>query len=123
MIFKKDCMRLILSKFPDFQERWRKHLDWWEGEEAGICNDMTQFSRYVTDLIIYKETDTLPQIFDFIETLMIEGDPDVKDATATCFLENLVNVTPKMISANSFIPLLGKASTDHIRAWDEFTGV
>jgi hypothetical protein len=123
MISKKDCMQLILNKFPGFQERWQKHLDWWEGEEAGLCNDMSQFSRYVTELIVDKQLDNLPQIFDFIEILMIDGDLDVQNAAATCFLENLINITSETIPASSFISLLGAESRDYCKAWDDFTGV
>jgi hypothetical protein len=123
MISKTDCMQLVFNKFPGFQERWQKHLDWWEGEEAGLCNDMSQFSRYVTELIMNKQIGTLPQIFDFVETLMIDGDADVQNAAATCFLENLINITPEKIPPSSFIPLLGNESRGYCKAWDKFTGV
>lgn len=123
MISKKDCIQSMLDKFPGFQERWQTHLDWWEGEEAGLCNNMSQFSRYVTELITNKQVKTLPQIFNFVETLMIGGDSDVQNAAATCFLENLMNMTPEKIAVNSFIPFLGNESRNYCKAWDEFTGV
>ncbi len=123
MISKEDCMKFILNKFPGFKERWQKHLDWWDGEDAGLCNDLSQFSRYVIELIAQKQLENLPQIFSFIEFLMTNGDSEVQNATATCFLENLINVTPEKISANSFVPLLGAESRSYCKAWDKFTGV
>jgi hypothetical protein len=123
MISKKDCIQSTLEKFPEFQETWQEHLDWWEGEEAGLCNDMSQFSHYVTELIIEKKSDNLPEIFNFVETLMVDGDLDVQNAAATCFLENLINITPEKINPNSFVHLLGTESRDYCKAWDEFTGV
>lgn len=55
---------------------------------------------------------------------MLEGDQEVQDAAATCFLENLqhqvdVGKVPGALSSS----LLGSESRDYCKAWDEFTGV
>ena len=123
MILKEDCMKLAIKKFPEFQESWQRHLKYWGNDERGLCTDMSEFSQFTTDLIIQNKVKTLPEIFDFIESLIVEGDKDVKNAAATCFLENLLNVTPHEISASSFVHLLGHESRDYCKAWDKFTGV
>jgi hypothetical protein len=84
---------------------------------------MFEFTDYVSDLIEQGETKDLPRIFTFIEKLIVEGDQDVKDAAATCFLENLINYSDNTIPASSFVPLLGPKSRDYCKGWDEFTGV
>jgi hypothetical protein len=125
MVSKEQCMKMILEHFPKFQEKWQEHLDWWEGESAGLCNDMSAFSKYVLELLQNKSDDNeVKDIFIFIEKLMVEGTQEVQDATATCFLENLVNATSwNRISAESFVHLLGEESKEYCRAWDEFTEV
>ena len=50
-VSKDICMKLILEKFPDFQAYWEKYKQWWEGQESGLCNDMSEFSHYVSDLL------------------------------------------------------------------------
>lgn len=55
---------------------------------------------------------------------MLEGNDKVRDAVATCFLENLINaVAWGRIPSSSFIHLLGEESKKYYKAWDEFTGV
>jgi hypothetical protein len=120
---KDNFVTVILEKFPEFQKRWDDHLDFWEGEPAGVCNEMSTFSHFVIALIKNGKTEDLKNIFDLIEDFMINGDSDIKNAAATCFLENLMNVTGEKISAKSFIHLLGKESREYCKAWDEFTGV
>ncbi len=123
MITAQECMQLVLSEVPGFRDAWQRHLDYWEGEPAGLCNDMTAFSRYVSDLIAQGNTHDLPAIFNLIEKLMVEGDEQVKDAAATCFIENLLNrASSGAIDARTFAPLLGKESLAYARAWDEFSG-
>jgi hypothetical protein len=124
MISAEECMRLVLERFPAFEERWRAHLEYWEGETPGVCTDLSEFGQYVSDLIAAGETSDLPEVFALIEELMTEGSTRVHEAAATCFLENLQNyVSSGLIPAESFVHLLGEKSRAYCRAWDEFTGV
>ncbi len=124
MITKTDCMKLILQQVPAFSERWQAHLCYWGDEEAGVCNDMAEFSHYVMDLIKNDELVNLPVIFDLVEQLMIDGSNEIQDVVATCFLENLLNAASGgRLDANKFAHLLKPESRAYCRAWDEFTGV
>jgi hypothetical protein len=117
-------MNLVLERFPGFRARWQVHVTWWEGEEAGLCNDISEFGRYVKHLIAAGEAGTLPEVFAFIEELMDQGDNEVQDAIATCCLENLLNYSSGgSIAPESFVHLLGSKSREYCRTWDEFTGV
>ena len=117
-------MKTILMEFPSFEERWKEHLNYWGEEEAGLCNDMAEFSYHVVDLIVSGDTENLAVIFKLIERLMSDGDEDVKDCVATCFLENLMNrVSDDVFPAANFVHLLGPESRAYCKAWDEFTGV
>jgi hypothetical protein len=108
---------------PEFGERWRIHRDYWNGAEAGLCNDVAEFSRFASDLIIEGRIEDLREIFALIEELIVNGDEDVKDAIATCFVENLANWFVNNPSHEQFIKLLGPASRAYWKAWDDFTGV
>jgi hypothetical protein len=125
MISENECIDIILEKFPGFKGAWQEHLDWWGGETRGFCNDMSAFSNYVIDLLHKnKKNLEIKTIFLFIEELMTRGTEEVQEATATCFLENLINATSwGTASAGSFVHLLGAESRKYCKAWDEFTGV
>ncbi len=124
MITEQNCMSWILQNVPGFQGRWDAHLSYWDGEDAGLCNHIAEFSRYVGDLITENQVEQTKPIFRMIEHLMLHGDVTVKDAVATCFLENLINRTSTGdIPAANFVHLLGPESRAYCRAWDEFTGV
>lgn len=56
--------------------------------------------------------------------LLREGNQDVQDAAATCFLENILNYdSAGRLKASSFVHLLGTESKAYCKARDEFTGV
>jgi len=123
MYTKDNFVNEILKKFPGFQKEWDEHLNFWEREPAGVCNDMSKFSHYVARLIENGQTENLESIFKLVEDFIVNGDSDVQNAAATCFLENLQNITGKRISAKSYVHLLGMKSKEFCRGWDEFTGV
>lgn len=124
MITRRDCISWILTRVPGFQKRWQAHLDYWQGEEAGLCNDIAEFSDYAVELIKNRRTSEIRAVFELVENLMVEGDDTVKDAAATCFLENLLNqASAGNTSSSAFVDLLGPESRAYCKAWDEFTGV
>lgn len=125
MISKEQCVELVLRVIPEFKPYWQEHRAEWDGEEPGLCNDMSAFSHYTWQhLVDDNRSGLLPRIFGVVEKLMVEGDQDVQDAAATCFIENLVNrVSWKNATAPAFRHFLGPKSRDYCKAWDEFTGV
>jgi len=128
MVSEIEVINIILDKFPDFEEYWKQEVEeLWGEDNPGVSADMVVFSHYIKDLIIKNnkaDEDVIEQSFILAEYLMKEGTVKVKDAVATCFLENLINaVAWERIPASSFIHLLGKESKKYCKAWDEFTGV
>jgi hypothetical protein len=124
-ISKTICIRLILEKFPEFQHNWEIYKQWWGNLESGFYNDISEFSHYIIDLLILKNSnpEKLKEIFDYVEYLIVHGDEDVQNAISTCLLENILNQTPEKIHPNQFVPYLGHKSREHCKAWDQFTGV
>ncbi|GEM_PF-5567130 len=120
----------FLEKFPEFgpvwkknRGNWEKHEDWkWE-DPASSCAFMMEFAIYVIDNITSMSEEKKRDIFDFMETLLQEGDEDVGTSVCTGFLESLVNFPSERISPDSFVPFLGKESREYYKGWDDFTGV
>ena len=49
MIQKSQIMPLVLARCPSFKTAWEKHQEFWQGEEAGMFNDMGEFSNFIVD--------------------------------------------------------------------------
>lgn len=124
MIFKEDCMTIILEKFPEFLDNWKKHLKFWDGEEPGLCNDLSAFSTFVIENLSKMKEERRKEIFNVMEDILCKGEESVKEAVVTCFLENLQNSTePGKFSGKSFVGYLGTRAREYCIAWDKLTGV
>ena len=121
---KSTLMPDLVARYPGFQDAWQAHLDYWEGEEAGLCNDMAEFAVYVGALLeANSRTPELEGIFGHIESLLEGGTEEVKDAVATCFLENIVNrIEPQTPYGELFTSLLGPKSLAYCKEWSAFSG-
>ena len=118
-----EWMELILKALPAFKPALNAYRASWGDDLRGLCNELSALTDFVLDRVEADAMEDFPSLFDTVEMLMVDGDSDVKDAVATCFLENLLNVTPRCIPPERFVPLLGPESRAFCRAWDEFTGV
>ncbi|MBP0021157.1 MAG: hypothetical protein J7647_26845 [Cyanobacteria bacterium SBLK] len=124
VISREDCMKQILEQIPDFHSAWSQYCEYWGDDCPGLCSDLTEFSDFVITLLQNNKHSVLSKIFSIIEHLMVHGDEEVKDAVATCFLENLLNETSfGTINANEFMHFLGTESDRYCKEWDDFTGV
>ncbi|MEI8632415.1 hypothetical protein P4S72_11190 [Vibrio sp. PP-XX7] len=80
-------------------------------DEAGLSNDLAEFASYLVDSLGSISIDKREELFLFVEACLSEGDEMVKDAIATCLLENLLNaVSEERIDAHLFVNLLGTES-------------
>ena len=123
MIRSHDSIPMILAEFPEFGRKLEEHLRYWGMTEAGLCNQMAVFQRYVEDLlqVFPLETEDVQRAFNLVERMMTEGDRELQDAVATCFLENFLN--RGRIKPTALSPYLGTESRKYCKAWDAFTGV
>jgi hypothetical protein len=124
MINANECMQLILAEFPEFGPAYKEHLDSWSLEgEPGLLLDVAEFSHYIADVLKDLSDEDRRRIFGLAERLMLEGDEEVQNAAATCFLENLAHrVEGGILPTSSFGPYLGKESREYIRGYDEMMG-
>jgi len=124
MITSENCIELFLNKVPEFESSWKAHIDYWDGDSAGLSNDITEFSFFFIEHIDSFKSDKLESIFALVEGCLNYGTEPVKDAISTCFLENLVNFSSEAgLQAHLFEKFLGKKSREYCKAWDEFTGI
>lgn len=127
MVFSGEATKIILNKFPDFQSYadYQECLERYQGEEVSFCGVMSAFTSYVIDFYLLSgNCKALYEVFDMIESFVNNGDQSVQDGAATCFLENLINISSHGdFSPVTFVPYLGKESKEYCKAWDKFTGV
>jgi len=98
-------------------------LNYWHNSSPGLCIDFREFALFVEQLFVENAQPSLEKNFQMIESFMVFGDDEVKTATSTCLLENLLHRVSKTIPADKFVRLLGNESRAYCQAWDEYTGV
>ena len=108
---------------PGFKEHWNSDDAGFNfGKDSDVYGVFCEFSHLVTEQLEAGTLENRIQLFIFIESVIVEGG-DPANAACTCFLENILNITPDSIDPDSFVLYLGPKSAEFCRAWDEFTGV
>jgi hypothetical protein len=114
--------RALLSAFPAFSDRWRKHIELWGGEHAGDYNDMSEFVHFVVEDLHGKERlDDVRAVFEFMERQLHQSDQETRDLIGWGFFETLQNVASHDPNGyQEYEQFLGPASE---RIWGEIEGV
>lgn len=112
---------LMQEKFPRFVGHWQIY-ETEIGMEKGLEYHMRVFVGFVIDEIKTENHDEIEKIFEFVETLMVNGHQRVMDVTAIEFLEVLLSKDPDEIQFVNFSKHLGKRSKAYLRAWEAFQG-
>lgn len=124
MYTAENTMTKILSTFPEFEPKWKKHLDYWEDEKRSIGIDISEFLDFVATKLATKENYNYQLIFNTIEDLLVNGDESVSEAIAMEFLENLLNRSSQgEYSIDSFFDYLGKESRAFCEENEKFWGI
>lgn len=113
-----------LSEFiPEFESEWESDNSGFNsGDDSTIYSVFSAFSGLAVQRLKKDDLPDRERLFEFIESVLVKGG-DEANAAFTCFLENLLNVTPGEIDPGSFVPFLGQASKDFCRRYDKFTGI
>jgi hypothetical protein len=83
----------LRQAFPDFSDRWKKHIMWWGGNPAGSYNDMAEFVHFVVEDLYEKgKLDETRRIFQLLEKLLSEADQENRNLIGLGFFETLQNV-------------------------------
>ena len=112
MIQKSQVIPILLVSCPGFQPIWDKHRELWEGEEAGIYNDLAEFATFIVDAYARQDLEPVAAAFAAIEQLLDEGDEEVRTAASIGFLEDIQNISShRPFGAAVFVQWLGPKST------------
>lgn len=124
MVTSANIVRYLRDRIRGFEPLWLAHEAYWEGEPAGITNDIGVLVRLVSTMAREHDHAGLADVFGCIETLLTtDADQDAKDAIAVGFLESLVNLTSnRHIDPSIIARHLGPASKSVCDLWDQFTG-
>jgi hypothetical protein len=82
----------LLQAFPDFSDRWKRHVAWWHGNPAGSYNDMAEFVVFVVEDVYEKgNVDETRRVFHLLENLLVGADQETRDLIGLGFFETLQN--------------------------------
>jgi hypothetical protein len=84
---------VLRKAFPDFGDRWKKHITLWGGNPAGSHNDMAEFVHFVVEDVYEKgNLDETRRAFQLLEKLLVEADQETRNLIGLGFFETLQNV-------------------------------
>jgi hypothetical protein len=114
----------LSALLPGFAAYWKSsaYYNGSDCEEHTVHSVFSEASTVAIDLLSAGNAENIRDLLEYIEGVMQSDAQDERDAAATCFLENILNVTPARIEAKVWIPYLGAESRAFCRAWDDFTG-
>jgi hypothetical protein len=91
-----NSLELIIPKFleiyPEFQQRWKEHLNDWDGESPGYYLDLAEFARFLVDQYESNLTNKFAEVFDQIERFLMEGDEEIKGIITVGLLEDIQTI-------------------------------
>ena len=81
---------VLLKTFPEFSDRWKKHVTWWGGNPAGAYNDMAEFVHFtVEDLYERGNLAETQRVFQVLEKLLTGADQEARNLIGLGFFETL----------------------------------
>ena len=113
----------IVRAEPRFMDHFRKDVDLWLDDSGDmlLCGIFSSLTKFVADDIGKDHAYNYRNLFELVESYIAGEDKKVADAAATCFIENLQNMSND-IDPILWISYTGEATKDFARAWDKFTG-
>ena len=117
------AMSTLRQAFPDFGERWKKHVASWGGNSAGSYNDMGEFVHFVIEDLHQKgKLDETRRVFQILENLLVEADQETRDLIGLGFFETLQNLASHRPQGNKvyeqfFGPMSRKVWSELQKMW------
>jgi len=122
VIEARDLLTLLLPAYPGLRTHVVDSADLWLGDAGEIraCSLFSAVADLVKDRFNAFQFEGTERLFNLVELCLVQGTQDVRDAAATCFLENLINRPDTSAIAVAY---MGPKSVEYCRAWDRFTGI
>jgi hypothetical protein len=116
MIRKEDIVPLLLDACPGFRSAWKEHVAHWNGQSAGIYNDLAEFVHYLIIAFENAEISTVKAAFAVLERLLVDGDAEIQKYAVLGFIETLQSAAShEPYAAGVFVPFLKPHS---LREWN-----
>ena len=116
MIDVPEMFELFLAACPGAHASWKEHCQKSKPRELPYLG-VAVFAHHLVDCVRLNELDQLPPVFETVERLILEGDPEVRSLATIGFLEDVQNIASWQPFGNKvFRPYLGPAS---LAAWEE----
>jgi len=111
VIDKDEMIPMLLDACPGFRPRWEEHVASWNGEPAGVYNDIGEFVAYLLDTYEQGQMDSVRSAFNILERFLMEGDAETKERAVIGFIEDIQNASSwRSFGAKAFLPFLGPHS-------------
>jgi hypothetical protein len=113
----------VRQAFPDFGDRWKKHIALWGGNPAGSYNDMAEFVHFVVEDLYEKgNLDETRRVFQLLEKLLVNADQESRNLIGLAFFETLQNVASHRPQGNEvyeqfFGPMSKKVWSELQKMW------
>jgi len=114
----------LRQAFPDFRDRWKKHIAWWGGNPAGSYNDMAEFVHFVVEDLYEKgNLDGTRRVFQLLEKLLVEADQETRNLIGLGFFETLQTFASHRLQGNKvyeqfFGPISKTVWSELQRMWE-----
>ena len=113
----EDIIPSLLKACPDFAPVWKAHVAYWANEQRGHYIDMSEFAHFLVKSVSAGKVKCLPEAFQVIETLLNQGNDEVKQLVSIGLLEDIQTISSNnQVSPDIFLKWLGPSST---LAWIE----
>lgn len=113
----------LLLEFPSLRTRWDAHLEYWEGEEPGLVNDMIELADFFCDLLEQSNESGVKFILKWAEEKLNAGPDLVKDAICTGFFESVLNSLDENSNGTELLRKhIGENSFAYAKEWLSFSG-
>jgi hypothetical protein len=89
-VIEPDSVRAhLLAALPSFERPLAMLLEDWPTELPGICLELAEFGRYIAGLLVEDQGDSAVDGMKALESLIVSGDREVREAATSCGLEAL----------------------------------
>lgn len=109
---------------PQFVHYLREDVDDWLQDDGAIslCMVFTSLTNFVLADLAGEHRYNYEKIFALVENYIAGGEQALRNAAATCFIENLQNTSGRM-DPGLWVPYAGRQTRKFALAWDEFSGL
>ncbi len=112
-----DLMPLFLEACPEFVPSWQKHLEWWNGEDAGAYNNISVLARFIIESYESEDLEPIKRIFALTESLLEKEELQITEILTIGLIEDIQNISlGRPYGCDVFLKFLGPRST---HAWNK----